>query len=80
MFSFNYFEVCLALSLVLVFRLSRRLSVTFDIQTDLKIFSFGSNFRSIFRTLSNIQDRGFCTNGKRLFVFDYFAKSSILDV
>ena len=34
---------------------SRRLSITFDIQIDLKT-------RSQFRTLSNIQDGGFCVN------------------
>ena len=38
------------------------------------ILNFGSKFRSIFRTLSNIQDRGFCTNIEQLFVFDYFCK------
>ena len=61
---------------------NRRLSATFDIQIDLKwnIFKFGSQFRSIFRTLSNIQGRGFCINSERHSVFDYFAKSSILDI
>ena len=50
---------------------SRRLSVTFDIQA---LEDFGSKFRSIFRTLSNIQDRGFCTKSERLLGFDYFCK------
>ena len=54
----------------------RRLSVTFIIQTDLKMkhHNFENQFRSIFRTLSNIQGRGFCTNSERLLVFDYFCK------
>ena len=34
----------------------------------------------MFRILSNIQDRDFCTNSERLLVFDYFAKSFIFDV
>ena len=42
---------------------SRELSAVFDIQIDLKIkhslHIFGSQFRSIFRMLSNIQDGGF---------------------
>ena len=36
------------------------------------IFNFESQFRSIFRTFSNIQDGGFCRN---LLVFDYFCKN-----
>ena len=39
--------------------------------------NFGSQFRNIFRTLSNIQNRGFCKNNERLLIFD---NSSILDV
>ena len=42
------------------------LSVTFDIQLDLKMkhpkLKFGSQFRSIFRTLLKIEDEGFCEN------------------
>ena len=44
------------------------------------IFNFGSQFRSTFRTLSNIQDKGFCTDNEWHLVFTIFAKSYILDV
>ena len=40
----------------------------------LYICDFGSQFRSIFRTLSNIQDGGFYKISYWLFVFDYFCK------
>ena len=42
------------------------------------ILNFGSQFRSIFRTLSNTQDGGFCKNSERLFVFYNFCLCSSL--
>ena len=62
--------------------LSRRFSAAaFHIKIDLKMKHWlWKPIRSIFRTFSNIQDVGFWKNGKRLFVFTIFAKSSILDV
>ena len=45
---------------------NRRLSVTFDIQIDFKMkhpkLTLESQFRSIFRTLTNIQEEGFRKN------------------
>ena len=38
------------------------------------MFNFGSQFRSTFRTLTNIQDGGFCIDSERLLLFDYFLK------
>ena len=45
----------------------------------MNILNFGSQFRCIFKALSNIQDGGFWKNSEWLLGFDYFAKSSILD-
>ena len=68
-FSFNYFKSS-AGSFFLVF--PSRLSVTFDIQFDLKMKhqKFRSQFGGIFRALSDIRDGGFCKNSERLFAFD----------
>ena len=63
-FFFFWFFLVEYYPLLLIFKLIRRSN----------IFNFESQFRSIFRTLSNIQDRGFCTNSERLLVFDYFCK------
>ena len=41
---------------------SRRLSITFDIQIDLKIKHAWKPLKKHFRTLSRIQDGGFCIN------------------
>ena len=61
--SFNYFKVRL---LFLFHFYSRSLSATFDIQIALKMkhaeLTIGSQFRSISKTLSNIQEEGFCEN------------------
>ena len=43
------------------------------------MFIFESQFRSIFRTLSNIQDGGFWANIKGLLLFDYFLKDYFFD-
>ena len=79
-FSFNYFEVRLTLS----FFSSRNLSVTFDIQIDLKnetfVLTLEANSRTIFKTLSNIQDGGFCKIVNGFSFLTIFGKSSILDV
>ena len=44
------------------------------------LLTFGSKFRSIFKTLSNIYDGGCCKNSFGFQYLTIFAKSSILDV
>ena len=50
------------------------LPVIFNLFQKWNIRNFGSQFRSIFRTFSNIQDGGYYKNSEWFFVFDYFCK------
>ena len=70
---FNYFEVCLALNFWF-FLVGYQLPLIFKLTWKWNICNFGKLFRSIFRTLSNIQDGGFYKNSEQLFAFDYFYK------
>ena len=49
----------------------------YSLQTS-STFNFGSQFRSMFRTLQNMQDGGVCKNSERFLVFDYFYKKLTL--
>ena len=73
-FLFNNSEVRLALSVW--FFLVEGYQVTFDIQIDLKIKhpKLCNPIQKHIRTLSNIQDGGFCINSERLLVFYYICK------
>ena len=73
-FSFNYFEVRLALSFWFYLVEDYLIPFIFKLIQKWNMFNFGSQFRSIFRTLTNIQDGGFCIDSERLLLFDYFLK------
>ena len=72
-FSFNYFEIRLVLS-IWFFLVGYLLALIFKLTEKWNIRNFGSQFRSVFRTLPNIQDGGFYKNNERLFVFNYLYK------
>ena len=76
---FNYFEVYLALNFWF-FLVGYLLPLIFKLIWKWNIRNFGRFFRSIFRTLSNIQDWGFYKIVSSFLLLTIFTKSSILDV
>ena len=46
----------------------------------MKHLNFGTQFRSIFRNLSNIHDGDFCKNSEQLFVLYIYKRSNINEV
>ena len=64
-----------------VWRKSQKtLSLSKNEQISLILFVLTAHTRNVFRTLSNMQDGGFCENSLRRLAVDYSRKSSMLDV